>query len=256
MQNILNILVNVSIFLFNSILEIKYNIKRLIFKRKHNKLDTFVEEIYFINNYSHKIIEVDNQYVKNINEIMKYSTYIPLNNIVNSSSLNNKEKYLLEIRFKKHNKNYIINFPVQETNIFFPIYSINDLKHRNMNKFTDIDGNPELVELLNRYGGPLNDFYNSKDLGIPLKNIFDKENEQFPFRDHDYKLEDTFLNEYSIGPNGEYKPSKVLILKNTLDNTKITTNKENEQYIKNHYKKLKFDGRQFLKGIINWIFGK
>ena len=131
-----------------------------------------------------------------------------------------------------------------------------------MNKITGINGfycdigSDELIELLNRYGGPLNDFYISKDLGIILDNIYNYEFESFPFRNRKFQLEDTFLNEYSVGPEEDIKNSEVLILKNTLDVSKIRKDVQEEQYILNNFKKMNFDGKTFLCNIFYNLFGK
>jgi len=99
-------------------------------------------------------------------------------------------------------------------------------------------------------------FYISKDLGIPLNNIYSTKQKEFPFRNKNYKLEDIFLNEYNIGPDNDIKPNQVLILKNTLDNSKIHKYDNNEQYILKNYKKLKIEGKSIITGLFNWIFAK
>jgi len=253
MQSFLNILINCSLYLFNLALEIKYKIKKFILRR-NNGVDTVIEDIYLIDLNTNKVVEVNHKHVKNLNDNIRFSNYVILNKIL--TSLNKNDSYILEIKYKKHHKNYIFNFQVKNNNdiIYFPIYNINELKHKNMNKISDINGPYEYVDLLTMYGGPLNDYYNSKGLGIPLKNIYDKENECFPFRNSNFKLEDIFLNEYQIGPDGDHKPDDLFILKNTLDNSKINTDITKEQYILSTYKK--FDTKNIFWGIVNWIFGK
>jgi len=91
------------------------------------------------------------------------------------------------------------------------------------------------------------------DLGIPLKNFYDDINENFPFRDNDFELEDTFLNNYKIGRNNDIKMDDYLILKNTLDNTKVKNDESNRQYILSNYKKFK---TSIIKDFMNFIFGK
>jgi len=229
-------------------LELKYKIKRFFFNINH-KQEVIIDEIYFINSDTNETKNIDDSQIKHLNDILKFSTIISLSN------LKEDNYHLLEVKYKKHNKRYIINFPLSDKPLFFPIYTINELKHKNMNTITYAD-NEILIELLHAYGGPLNDFYISKDLGIPLKNIFDKENGYFPFRNRNYYLEDVFLNEYNIGEEKEIKPNDILKLKKTLDDSKINNDTNNEQYILSKYKKMTFDGKQFFWDIINILFRK
>ncbi len=254
----LNIIINIVVYLFNLFLEIKYKIKRYFFKINH-KEETFIEDIYFINEKTQKLVEVDERIINSLNELIKYSYCISLNNVISKTYLNKDDEHLMEIKFNKHNKKYIVNFPIDIDNkkqLFFPIYNINDIKKRNMNKISDISDDIKYLELIESYGGPLNDFYVSKDLGIPLKNIYSKEQEIFPFRNKDYVLEDIFLNEYNIGPNSPIKPDEILVIKNTLDNSKINSTGINEEFIMRRYKKFKINWLEILQGIFNWIFGK
>lgn len=248
MVSILNILIHSAICIFNFSLELKYKIKRFFFNINH-KQEVIIDEIYFINSDTNETKNIDDSQIKHLNDILKFSTIISLSN------LKEDNYHLLEVKYKKHNKRYIINFPLSDKPLFFPIYTINELKHKNMNTITYAD-NEILIELLNAYGGPLNDFYISKDLGIPLKNIFDKENGYFPFRNRNYYLEDVFLNEYNIGEEKEIKPNDILKLKKTLDDSKINNDTNNEQYILSKYKKMTFDGKQFFWDIINILFRK
>jgi len=251
----LNILLKILIYIFNLILEIKYKIKRAIFKRTQG-IDTVIENIYLIDSESNEKIEIPHKYVQDKNDILKYSKFVIVSDLARKISLNNDyEKYLLEIEFKKHNKTYLFNFKLDGVNqVFFPIYNTNDIKKKNMNKISEIDADDEYKDLLIKYGGPLNDFYISKDLGIPIKNIYDSNKHFFPFRNNNYKMEDVFFNEYIVGPDGNIKPDDVLILKNTLDDTKIKANENSEQYILKNYNKI--DSKAIIWGVINWLFGR
>jgi len=257
MQRILNTIVNISIYLFNFFLGLKYNIKRFILKIQH-KQELVIEDLYFINTKTNEVLHINYYYLDNLNLLLRYSNFVPIQNILNSITTNDINNYLLEFKYKKNNKKYTINFALKDNiqKLSFPIYHQNDMKHINMNKIVDIDDDNDLLELLSRYGGPLNDFYISKDLGISLNNIYSTERKEFPFRNKNYKLEDIFLNEYKIGPDNDIKPNQVLILKNTLDNSKIHKYDNNEQYILKNYKKLKIEGKSIIAGLFNWIFAK
>lgn len=255
MQRILNTIVNISIYLFNFFLGLKYNIKRFILKIQH-KQELVIEDLYFINTKTNEVLHINYYYLDNLNLLLRYSNFVPIQNILNSITTNDINNYLLEFKYKKNNKKYTINFALKDNiqKLSFPIYHQNDMKHINMNKIVDIDDDNDLLELLSRYGGPLNDFYISKDLGIPIKNIYDSNKHFFPFRNNNYKMEDVFFNEYIVGPDGNIKPDDVLILKNTLDDTKIKANENSEQYILKNYNKI--DSKAIIWGVINWLFGR
>jgi len=253
MPNFLNIFVNLSLLFINYLLEIKYYIKRYIFNRTH-KSDIEINSIYVIDELEKKIKLIDNIFVDKLNHLISYSNYIPLKNILLEEDLNIGEG-LLEIRYRKNGRNYIVNFPLNKDNILFPTYSSSEIKNRNMNLIVDINDDNNLLDLFCRYSGPLNDFYISKDLGIKLKNIYDLDNGKFPFREGNYKLEDIFLNEYRIGEGEEIRPEDIFRLKNTLDNSKIDVN-NNDEMILNKYKKMQFDGKTMIIDFIYSLFGK
>ena len=159
---------------------------------------------------------------------------------------------IIEIIYRKNNNDYIINFP-SNTIDYFPLYTKDDNLRRNPNKIVEIDccseERGELLSLLLNYGGPLNDFYISKNNGIPLNRIYSHKLNKFPFRETIYKMEDSFLNEYEID-SGE-----VLKIKNNLDETKLDKNSKNEKYILQRFNDFRLDGKMIFYGIIRWIFG-
>jgi len=212
--------------------------KRFFFQYTH-PVDYEVDDIYLIHKDNCDIIEIDRKFIKEFNNKFKYTNYLVIDDILPKSILNIDAGYLLEVKYRRHNKEYLINFDFNERKkpLLFPIYSLVEMKKINMNKITDIDGSEKLIKLLGYYGGPLNDFYISKDLGIKLKNIYDKDEKNFPFRNCKYSIGDIFLNEYNIGEDGETGENDVFIFKNSLDNTKLENN-DNKEYILNNYKKL------------------
>ena len=259
METFLNILANLSIYVLNKVFEIKYLIKSYFIKNYH--VDTVINDIYFINTRTKSILEINNDFVKNINNKLKYSTYITLNHIFSSFdySLNNEDKYLIEIKYTKNNRTYLINMPLEHHNeiVLFPMYTVEDIKHKNMNKITEIIGSDyenELLFLLTCYGGPLNDFYIGKNLGVPLMNIYSKRLSDFPFREGNYMMNDIFLNEYRVGSREDIKVEDVLVLKNTLDSSKIIMDDKNDKYILTHYKKMTLDWKEFIFESFNYIF--
>ncbi len=253
-MSFLNILTGISIYILNLFFEIKYKIKKFLFKINHQQ-DTIIDDIYFVNKINAIKVIIDKTYIKSLNDLIKYSTIIPLDFII-KTNLINKDESLIEVKYRKHNKHYKFNMEINEGSMLFPIYHEYELKHRNMNVISEIIGEKNFdreIELIRNYGGPLNDFYVSKDLGIPLKNFYDDIDENFPFRDNDFELEDTFLNNYKIGRNNDIKMDDCLILKNTLDNTKVKNDESNRQYILSNYKKFK---TSIIKDFMNFIFGK
>jgi len=255
MFNLLNIVTKISLFFFNFILECKYKIKTLLFKI-HQKNDTEIEDAYFINTETNAVIELKNRKIINdLNHLLKFSKYVPVDKIVETSEcfLNINEKYLVEIMFQKHNRKYLFNFYANEKHIYFPTYNHNEMKEKNMNKITEIDSEEEkeLLDIILKYGGPLNDFYVSKNLGIPLSRFYSKKLKCFPFKDKTINLSDIFLNEYK-----DVNSDSILAMKHTLDKSKISDKNPNEQYILSKYKKISLDGKMIIEGIFNWIFGK
>ena len=113
--------------------------------------------------------------------------------------------------------------------------------------------NMERNKLLNQYAGPIGDFYKSKNLGIPLSNLYSLKYKDFLFRDVRLKLDDLFLNEYEINRENE---DEVFQLKRNLDETKINKYNTNEEYILNNNKKFNLDWRNTIAGAFYWIFGK
>ena len=117
----------------------------------------------------------------------------------------------------------------------------------------NMDLNMERNKLMNLYCGPIGDFYNSKNLGIPICNLYSLKYKDFLFRDVRLKMEDLFLNEYDI--NGENE-TKIFQFKKNLDDTKINNYNTNEEYILKTYNKFNLDWKKTLVGVFYWIFGK
>jgi len=258
MRGILNILVRLSINILNLFFEIKYKIKSILFKINETN-DVQILNIYFIEIETKKIIELNCKKLLNLlNNQIKYSTILYLNLSDYMYLLKKEYSYLLEVDFVKNNKNYLINYPIEDTALFFPIYTMNELKNKNMNKITEIDckNSNELVSILNKYSGPKGDFYVSKGLGIQLKNIYSKKLENFPFSQNNHKFDDIFFNSYEIGPECEIKPSDVLVVKSTLDDTKIHDGKVSEDFILTNYKNFKIDKKMIFEGIFNLLWRK
>jgi len=139
----------------------------------------------------------------------------------------------------------------------FPFYNMADLRKKNMNKvmFIEMVGNDdglneERVRMLERYGGPMNDFYGLKGLGIKLGNIYSVRGGCFLFRGVKLRMEDTFLNEYEVG---EDNVEEVFRIKGGLEDVELTRNEENEKFIMGKYKKFNMDGKMFIYGLYNWV---
>jgi hypothetical protein len=242
MNRIFNIINSFFEYLFNLFIEFKY------FKNKLNK-DTSISSIYFI--YDEQIEEHTSS-INELNRKLKYSSHISLNFLKEYI----KNNGIIQINYTKNNREYIVNFDINNNSpkdISFPIYSKEMILRRNANKIVDInctkEDRNELLSLLDKYSGPLNDFYLSKDNGIPLNRIYSYKLFNFPFKGKKYIFEDSFLNEY------EMESENVLKIKNTLDETKINDNNQNEQFILNKFNNFKLDGKMMFYGIIQWIFG-
>ena len=226
-------------FLFNMFFELRY------FQNKNISKDVLIKNIYFI--YDDNIIEHSDS-ISHLNDKLKYSSSISLTYLKKQIV----KECIIEILYRKNNNDYVVNFP-SNTIDNFPLYTKDDNLRRNPNKIVEIDCDPdercELLSLLIKYGGPLNDFYISKNNGISLNRIYSHKLNKFPFREMKYKMEDSFLNEYEID-SGE-----VLKIKNNLDETKLDKNSKNEKYILQRFNHFRLDGKMIFYGIIRWIFG-
>ena len=226
-------------FLFNMFFEFKY------FQNKNISKDVSIKNIYFI--YEDEVVEHPDS-TNQLNDKIKYSSSISLAFLKKII----KGECIIEILYRKNNIEYIVNF--HSNNIdYFPLYTKDDNLRRNPNRIVEIDcdseDRSELLSLLSRHGGPLNDFYISKNNGIPLNRIYSHKLNKFPFKDNRYKIEDSFLNEYEIDSE------KVLKIKNNLDETKIINDENNEKYILQRFNHFRLDGKMIFYGIIRWIFG-
>jgi len=226
-------------FLFNMFFEFRY------FQNKNISKDVSIKNIYFI--YEDEVIEHSDS-INHLNDKIKYSSSISLTFLKKLI----KKDCIIEIIYRKNNNDYIINFP-SNTIEYFPLYTKDDNLRRNPNKIVEIDCDSderlEILSLLQKYGGPLNDFYISKNNGIPLNRIYSHKLNKFPFRETCYKMEDSFLNEYEIDSE------KVLKIKNNLDETKIVNDEINEKYILQRFNHFRLDGKMIFYGIVKWIFG-
>lgn len=226
-------------FLFNMFFEFRY------FQNKNISKDVSIKNIYFI--YEDEVIEHSDS-ISHLNDKIKYSSSISLTFLKKLI----KKDCIIEIIYRKNNNDYIINFP-SNTIEYFPLYTKDDNLRRNPNKIVEIDCDSderlEILSLLQKYGGPLNDFYISKNNGIPLNRIYSHKLNKFPFRETCYKMEDSFLNEYEIDSE------QVLKIKNNLDETKIVNDEINEKYILQRFNHFRLDGKMIFYGIVKWIFG-
>jgi len=226
-------------FLFNMFFELRY------FQNKNISKDVLIKNIYFI--YDDEVVEHNNS-ISNLNNKIKYSSSISLSFLKKII----KKNCIIEIVYRKNNIEYIVNFQ-SDTIDYFPLYTKDDNLRRNPNKIVEIDcysdERGELLSLLSMYGGPLNDFYISKNNGIPLNRIYSHKLNKFPFKENRYKMEDSFLNEYDIDSD------QILKIKNNLDETKIINDENNEKYILQRFNHFRLDGKMIFYGIIRWIFG-
>lgn len=264
MYSILNIFSNIFLFSLNLFLKTKYLLKQLL--GKQNKDIVSINDIYFINTETCEIVNPnDGNILVSLNNNLKYSDYFLLNTIIDKFKDYKNLDFILEISYSKNNKNYLFNIPINQINSSsaFPIYTKSDNKFKNMNKITEITGesnidfdDSELIDILEKYGGPLNDFYQSKEMGIPLSRIYSSKMSCFPFKNHNYILSDIFLNEYTVGPKHEKNQDYVLTLKNTLDETKIVRNNDQEKYILNNYKNFNINSVNIFFDFFRQLFGK
>ena len=226
-------------FLFNLFFELRY------FQNKNISKDVSIKNIYFI--YEDEVIE-HSESIGYLNDKIKYLSSISLTFLKKIV----KKDCIIEIIYRKNNIEYIVNF-MSDNIEYFPLYTKDDNLRRNPNKIVEIDCCPEerseLLSLLLNYGGPLNDFYISKNNDIPLNSIYSHKLNKFPFRGMKYKMEDSFLNEYEIDSD------QVLKIKNNLDETKIVNDKNNERYILQQFNHFRLDGKMIFYGIVCWIFG-
>lgn len=256
MVNVLNILTRLIYYSFNLFLETKYRIK-VYLNKNSNKNQIVIKDIYFIDKISGKILNLNTkQYLNKINELLKYSKHIILNNVVENELKNNVENFIMDIEYSKNGKDYKINFILNEGVILqFPVYGFNELKRKNMNKIVSIncsEFNEERLKLLEKYGGPLNDFYESRDLGISLNMLYSVKYEKFLFRGVNLEMEDTFLNTYVVN---EENVGSVLKIKGGLEDNELKEDCENEKYILSKYRKLDLSGRDFMNGFMRYIKG-
>jgi hypothetical protein len=250
-------MVNLLKFIFNLFFELKY---RILYYFNSKKEINYVEinSVYLIdkNTKKNKILEI-----KKI--ITKIGDHIFLKN-----NIENKENYLMDIGFKWNKKDYRINFELDQKdhkdhkdhNIIFPFFNLNDIKRKINNQIIFVEDESDNIEinmernrLLNLYGGPIGDFYNSKGFGIPLFNLYSLKYNDFLFRDVRLKMEDLFLNEYKINAENQ---NHIFKFKNNLDDTKINQYNQNEEYILNTYRKFNLDWKNTIIGVFYWIFGK
>jgi len=241
-------MVNILKFLFNFYFEIKYRLLFYFTKRESNIVD--IQNAYLINKDTKELKSIDN-----MNFIKKIGHEI----FINTSYQNN---YILDIGFKWNKKEYRIQFTPDSTKdrIIFPFFSLNDIKTKANNQIiivTDDSGNAELNmernRLMNQYCGPIGDFYKSKNIVIPISNLYSLKYKDFLFRDVRLKMEDIFLNEYEVDGTNQ---NDVFQLKRNLDDTKLNKYSTNEDYILKTYDKFNLDWKKMIFGVINWIFGK
>jgi hypothetical protein len=250
-------MVNLLKFVFNLFFELKYWLL-YYFNSKTEVNSVEIQSVYLIDKNTKKNKILENQKI-----ITKIGNHIFLNN--NIENIEDKQNYLIDIGFKWNKKDYRINFELdyKENNIIFPFFNLNDIKKKINNQIIfvedesdntgNIEINMERNKLLNIYGGPIGDFYNSKGFGIPLYNLYSLKYNDFLFRDVRLKMEDLFLNEYKINTENQ---NHIFKFKNNLDDTKINQYNQNEEYILNTYRKFNLDWKNTIIGVFYWIFGK
>jgi hypothetical protein len=250
-------MVNLLKFVFNLFFELKYWLL-YYFNSKTEVNSVEIQSVYLIDKNTKKNKILENQKI-----ITKIGNHIFLNN--NIENIEDKQNYLIDIGFKWNKKDYRINFELgqkeqNDNDIIFPFFNLNDIKRKINNQIilveddTDnIEMNMERNRLLNLYGGPIGDFYNSKGFGIPLVNLYSLKYNDFLFRDVRLKMEDLFLNEYKINAENQ---NHIFKFKNNLDDTKINKYNQNEEYILNTYRKFNLDWKNTIIGVFYWIFGK
>ena len=181
-------MVNILKFFFNLFFEIKYRLLYYFTKNREQTIE--IKNAYIIEEKTKELILLDN-----MNFIKKIGHEI----IINFN--NNQNDSLLDIGFKWNKKDYRIQFSLVPNNniIIFPFFSLNDIKSKTNNQIImvedysdNIELNMERNKLMNQYCGPIGDFYTSKNLGIPLSNLYSLKYKDFLFRDVRLKLKTYF----------------------------------------------------------------
>jgi hypothetical protein len=250
-------MINLLKFVFNLFFELKYWLLYFFTKKEVNCIEIQSAHLIDKNTKENQILEIQKIIKKIGNNIIL--------NLISIGKIENKQNYLIDIGFKWNKKDYRINFELdyKENNIIFPFFNLNDIKKKINNQIIfvedesdntgNIEINMERNKLLNIYGGPIGDFYNSKGFGIPLYNLYSLKYNDFLFRDVRLKMEDLFLNEYKINTENQ---NHIFKFKNNLDDTKINQYNQNEEYILNTYRKFNLDWKNTIIGVFYWIFGK
>ena len=242
-------MVNILKFLFNLCFELKYKLLFYFTKRESNIVD--IQDAYIIHKDTKEVKSINNfNFIKKIGHeiIINFTGYSP--------------DYIFDIGFKWNKKEYRIQFiPDSEIDqIIFPFFSLSDIKMKANNQIimieddaSSIEINMERNKLMNQYCGPIGDFYKSKNLGIPISNLYSLKYKDFLFRDVRLKMEDLFLNEYEVNEDNQ---NEIFQFKRNLDEKKINKYNINEDYILKNYDKFNLDWKKTIIGVINWIFGK
>jgi hypothetical protein len=242
-------MVNILKFLFNLCFELKYKLLFYFTKRESNIVD--IQDAYIIHKDTKEVKSINNfNFIKKIGHeiIINFTGYSP--------------DYIFDIGFKWNKKEYRIQFiPDSKIDqIIFPFFSLNDIKMKANNQIimieddaSSIEINMERNKLINQYCGPIGDFYKSKNLGIPISNLYSLKYKDFLFRDVRLKMEDLFLNEYEVNEDNQ---NEIFQFKRNLDEKKINKYNINEDYILKNYDKFNLDWKKTIIGILNWIFGK
>ena len=241
-------MVNILKFLFNLYFELKYRFL-YYFTKRTNKI-IYIQNIHLINKDTKELHEL------NISQVVKKIGH----EIIITCS--NYPGYLLDVGYKWNNKYYIIQFLLDQNidKIIFPFFSLNDIKMKVNNKIIMVEDNLGNIELnlernklINQYCGPIGDFYKSKNVGIPLYNLYSLKYKDFLFRDARLKMEDLFLNEYEVDGTCQ---NEVFQFKRNLDETKLNKYSTNEDYILKTYDKFNLEWKKTIIGVFYWILGK
>jgi len=242
-------MINILKFLFNIYFELKYRLLYYFTKCENNIID--IQNGFLIHKNTKELKEIN---------IFNFIKKIGHKIIIYTDELENE--HILDIGFKWNKKNYRIQFYLDSSKdlIIFPFFSLNDIKMKINNQimmvdddFGDIEKNMERNKIINQYSGPVGDFYESKNLGIHISNLYSLKYNDFLFRDVRLKMEDLFLNEYKIDTDNQ---NKVFQFKRNLDETKINKYNTNEDYILKTYDKFNLDWKKIIIGIFTWIFSK
>jgi hypothetical protein len=241
-------MVNILKFLFNLYFELKYRFLYYFTKRTDNIID--IQNIHLINKDTKELHEL------NINQVVKKIGHEII------ITCNNHPGYLLDVGYKWNNKYYIIQFLLDQNidKIIFPFFSLNDIKMKVNNKIIMVEDNLGNIELnlernklINQYCGPIGDFYESKNFGIPLYNLYSLKYKDFLFRDVRLKMEDLFLNEYEVDGTDQ---NEIFQFKRNLDDTKLNKYSTNEDYILKTYDKFNLEWKKTIIEVFYWILGK